>query len=308
MDPISIITGIVAVISAVVGVGASIKQMKDESNTTDYNKGLNQTIFDREDSSWQRAVEDRAKSGLSIAGLNQGAGAGGTVSQLQAPQANGALANLMQNMSGQAFGLSANAYEAKKNRELQQKNFNAELRLKKEELHNSLINARIERIQTLATLTRENQIFKHNMDIAKGNNKNPLASVYGSSPSEIKELVTALVNNKDSLIGSAKNAVEDVKTTVTTGVDNVLDNIKDFFNPPTYKQIPDKILNQLTNSTRTFVDSSAIDIENVQRDTRDGSYKMRLRNRSNGKIIYYDIPESDVKVIKNYFQKNPFTN
>lgn len=60
----------------------------------DYNKQLNQTIMDREDNAYQRAVLDAQRAGLSpltVAGTG-GAGAGGTVSQsniamnTQAPQ------------------------------------------------------------------------------------------------------------------------------------------------------------------------------------------------------------------------------
>lgn len=309
MDPFSAIAGVIGLITSVIGIASSVKQIKDEDETTAYNRNLNERVFEREDNAWQRAVNDRSKAGLSISGLTSGAGAGGTVSQLQAPQSAGKMADLMKGLGDTSFGLAQNAYD----RKLQKENFTEELKVKKEQLKVDRLNARYQRLKTLADLgsviqsnKRENAIYEHNMKIAQGKDEAKLWQVYGSQPSEIKELLNALVNNKDKILGGAKQTVEGIKDNVSSKVDNAIDNIKDFFNPPSYKQIPDTILNQLTNSTRVFVNSSAWDIENVYKDTRDGTYKMKLRDRSNGKNIYYDIPESDLRIIINYFQKNPF--
>lgn len=177
------------------------KQIEKEEETEQYNKDLNEKIMEREDNAWQRAVVDRSKSGLSVAGLSQGAGSGGSVSQLQAPQGNAVMANLMQNLTGQSFGLASSIYENKKNRQLQQDNFTKELELKNEQLKTDQLNAEYQRMKILTEIQSINDeniraqgIYNHNMEIAKGTPKNPLYRVYGSQPSEVESLVRGLYN------------------------------------------------------------------------------------------------------------------
>ena len=221
MDPFSIITGIIGIVSAIVGIGSGIKQIKDESDSQDYNKDLNQQIFNREDNSWQRAVEDRSRAGLSIAGLTSGSGSGGTVSQLQAPQGSGQLANLLQNMSSTGFGLANSAYD----RKLQKEIATDELELKREQLQHEKLTARWNYFKDLISIKRENSIYEHNMNIAKGMEKNPLATVYGSQPSELERIVQALVNNKD-VITKGADKVNEVVDSAKQNIKSAWDNFR----------------------------------------------------------------------------------
>lgn len=97
MEWLMALAGIASLVGSFIFGG---RQLEKEEETEQYNKDLNDKIMEREDNAWQRAVEDRSKSGLSVAGLSQGAGSGGSVSQLQAPQGNAVMANLMQNITG----------------------------------------------------------------------------------------------------------------------------------------------------------------------------------------------------------------
>lgn len=201
MDWLSAILGIVALVGGIVSAVQSNKKAKE---TDEYNKNLNQTLMDREDSAWQRAVEDRSKSGLSVAGLSQGAGSGGSVSQLQSQQSSAFqnLSNVLQNGAGTMFGLANSAYD----RKLQKQIATDELEFKKQQLKHEKLTARLQYMMDLAQLklavdksSDEHKIFLHNMKIAEGKYKDPRYRVYGSEPSEIERLLSALVNNKNEI-------------------------------------------------------------------------------------------------------------
>lgn len=81
--------------SGLIGTIVGAKQNKDnlrfQRENLDYQKRLQQKLFEREDTAYQRAVEDALKAGLSPAVINGGAGAGSVVST-SAPESNNALA------------------------------------------------------------------------------------------------------------------------------------------------------------------------------------------------------------------------
>lgn len=209
MGILSAILGAVGLVGSIVTSAISAKRAKQ---TDEYNQQLNQTLMDREDNSWQRAVEDRSKAGLSIAGLSQGAGSGGTVSQLQSQQSTAfeSLSNLLQNGSGTMFGLANSAYD----RKLQKQIATDELELKKQQLKHEKLTSRLQYVMDLAQLrlsaskaSDEHKIFEHNYAIAQGKENNPLARVYGSEPSEIERLIQALVNNRNAIKEKAEDFV-----------------------------------------------------------------------------------------------------
>lgn len=239
MEILSAIVGVVALIGSLVSAGV---QMHNDKKTQDYNKDLNQTVMEREDNSWQRAVADRSAAGLSVSGLSSGAGSGGTVSQLQAPQGAGQLANILSGASNTAFGLANSAYD----RKLQKQISSDELKIKKDELDmqknnlraqrlTSAIQARIDLIQATKELklvedqissnasreSRDQAIYTHNMDLARR-----LDTVYGQVPN-----VPSVILGKGSEILSQKK--DDILNSVDEKKQAVVNYFNDSTNPIT---------------------------------------------------------------------------
>lgn len=298
MDPLSIIALIGAAVAGITGIVQGVKQTRKEEETTQYNKELNQKIMDREDNSWQRAVSDRSAAGLSIAGLTQGSGAGGTVSQLQAPQGNGQLANLLQNMSATGFGLASSAYD----RKLQKEIHTDELQLKKQQLKHDKLVAQWNNIKDLANLKLaakkagiDSEIYEHNIKIAKDN-----GTVYGSNPDTIERLVNAL---SQSLTG--KNAIENATDTVksvTTGAKTNLENFTDSLTGNSQQQNMDKLKNNVRKELYNLIQAG----NNVQEVTQEnGKYYIYTKNKYNAwaKTEKIEINKNEFDILYEWFNK-----
>lgn len=249
MEILSAIVGIVALVGSLVSAGV---QIHNDKKTQDYNKELNQTVMEREDNSWQRAVADRSSAGLSVAGLSQGAGSGGTVSHLQGTQGAGQLANILQGASSTAFGLANSAYD----RKLQKQISTDELEVKKQELDvqkdklrheklTSLIQARLDTLRwtkeaewldeqissSAAEGVRDQAIYEHNIEVAQrlglpyGNNPDVTSVLLGKGSEIISENMDKLTSAIDDLKNAPSKLINSAKEKVTKARDKLKESI-----------------------------------------------------------------------------------
>lgn len=258
MEILSAIVGVVALIGSLVSAGV---QMHNDKKTQDYNKELNQTVMEREDNSWQRAVADRSASGLSVAGLSQGAGSGGTVSQLQGTQGAGQLSQLLQGASSTAFGLANSAYD----RKLQKQIATDELEVKKQELDvqrdklrheklTSLIQTRLDTLRwtkeaelldeqissSRSQGIRDQAIYDHNISVAQrlglpyGNNPDWTSVLLGKGSEilskHLDDIKTALVNAPQAIVDSVSAKMESIKASANEKLKEKAKEVEDFIN------------------------------------------------------------------------------
>lgn len=145
-----VIGGLIGAGASLVGQGINFFSQKKANDANiaaqnanlDYQKAVQQQTWQREDTAWQRAVQDIQKTGMSPLALSGGAGAGQVVSttatQSQAPQIDaGAVANSAANVTA--------AIQADKQLKLQTKQM--ENTVKQQEIENKMKQAEFEQMK-----------------------------------------------------------------------------------------------------------------------------------------------------------------
>lgn len=145
-----IIGGLIGAGASLVGQGINFFSQKKANDANiaaqnanlDYQKAVQQQTWQREDTAWQRAVQDIQKTGMSPLALSGGAGAGQVVSttatQSQAPQIDaGAVANSSANVTA--------AIQADKQLKLQTKQM--ENTVKQQEIENKMKQAEFDQMK-----------------------------------------------------------------------------------------------------------------------------------------------------------------
>lgn len=145
-----VIGGLIGAGASLVGQGINFFSQKKANDANiaaqnanlDYQKAVQQQTWQREDTAWQRAVQDIQKTGMSPLALSGGAGAGQVVSttaaQSQAPQIDaGAVANSAANVTA--------AIQADKQLKLQTKQM--ENTVKQQEIENKMKQAEFDQMK-----------------------------------------------------------------------------------------------------------------------------------------------------------------
>lgn len=178
----------------------------------DYQNAYNQQIWDREDTSYQRTVEDMQKAGLSPLSMGSTNGAGGTTS---APQSNQQVQGYMVHEADMSTPLTSGINNAIANA-LQLKSMDLQVKMQEEELKQK--QAQFD-VSTANAIDQFDKTMKFNEE-QREIDRNKLSNQY----SDIKNLVGALKQDFFDVTGgkSAKELYDSGKDKLQDTIDNVI--------------------------------------------------------------------------------------